>query len=61
MSNFELAPKIPDDSDINLFFNNTNLGLGVKKPLKKFEVAGDVRANNFYLLNGQLVSSSNDL
>lgn len=61
MSTFELAPKIPDDSDINLFFNNTNLGLGIKKPLKKFEVAGDIKANNFYLLNGQLVSSSNDL
>lgn len=50
-----------DQSDIELYFKNNNLGIGVENPKNKLAIEGNVKANQYYLINGQLKNDNSKL
>ena len=50
-----------DQSDIELYFKNNNLGIGVENPKNKLAIEGNIKANQYYLINGQLKNDNSKL
>ena len=46
-------------SDIDLYFNEGNLGIGVLKPSNKLEVNGTIKSNHLKLNNSSITSNNN--
>jgi len=45
---------IPIPNEIEIYFDNANLGISNKRPKTKLDVGGDIKAHNLHLINGKL-------